>query len=420
MSKVGFLRELMNRFRKDQGGNVLMLFGLSVVPMIGVVGVAVDYSRASAARQSLNAAIDSAALMAARDAQKLTDSQLTTRINAWLKDNLPSDVKDEFTTAQVTIDRTARTVKIVANANVPTTIARVLGTQNIPVASTSQSTWGTNTIELALVLDNTGSMAQSGKMDQLKLASHNLLGILKDAVTETDQIKVSIVPFATQVKLDTTFKNENWLRYTMTRTTGSGKNQKTETIAKTTWEGCVTDRDQNYDVSDADPTTGSAAAYPADFCDQSTLATVMPLSSNWSALNAKIDTMTPTGNTNVTIGAVWGLSTLTPQVPFTEAKPANTPRLSKYMILLTDGTNTENRFSTNQTTIDGRTALACTNIKAAGVRVYTIRVIDGNRTLLRNCASDPDSMYKEVSSASQLNDVFTSIAKEISQVRLTM
>lgn len=420
MGKFGSLRDVMGRFQKDQRGNVLMLFGISLVPLMGVVGVAVDYSRASNARQSLNAAIDSAALMAARDAQKLTDAQLTDRVNAWLKDNLPADVKGEFTKAQVSIDRQARTVKIVANAEVPTTISRVLGTDKLAVSSTTQSTWGTNIIELALVLDNTGSMASSGKMDQLKTASHNLLKILKDAVTETDQIKVSIVPFATQVKIDTTFKDQNWLRYTMTRTTGSGWNQKTETIAKTTWQGCITDRDQNYDVSDADPTGSSAAAYPADFCDQTSLATIQPLTSNWDTLNAKIDAMTPTGNTNVTIGAVWGLATLTSQVPFSEAKPASTPRLNKYMILLTDGTNTENRFSTSQSSIDDRTKKACENIKLGGVQLYTIRVIDGNRSLLRNCASDPDNMYKEVTSASQLNDVFISIAKQISQVRLTM
>lgn len=71
MNKLGSLRFLMRRFRMDQRGNVMMLFGLMLVPLMGFVGVAVDYSRASNLRQALNAAIDSAALMAARDAQSL-------------------------------------------------------------------------------------------------------------------------------------------------------------------------------------------------------------------------------------------------------------------------------------------------------------------------------------------------------------
>lgn len=435
MNKLSSLRHMIRRFREDQRGNILMLFGLSLVPLIGVVGVAVDYSRASNARQALNAAIDSAALMAARDAQKLTDAQLTARINAWLKDNLPPEVQSEFTAATVTIDRTARTVKIVANADVPTTVARVLGSEKLPVSSTSQSTWGTNTIELALVLDNTGSMAQKNKMTALKAAAKDLIKIMQDATTETDQIRISIVPFNTQVRIARTFQNEQWMRYGLTRKTNcrwvyQGWNQvytcDTETMTKTTWaktsEGCITDRDQNYDVKDGGSYTASEQQFPAFWCSQSTLAEALPLTSNWTTLNGKVDSMTPVGATNVTIGAVWGWATLTPTAPFTEAKPATEPRLKKYMILLTDGDNTQNRWDGNGSdpspAIDARTKLACTNIKADGISLYTIRVMDGNASMLRDCASKPE-MYYEVTDASQLSPIFKAIAGEISAVRLT-
>jgi hypothetical protein len=88
------------------------------------------------------------------------------------------------------------------------------------------------------------------------------------------------------------------------------------------------------------------------------------------------------------------------------------------MILLTDGDNTENLFTTTGSQIDARTKLACTNIKADGISLYTIRVIDGNATLLKNCASAPE-MYYDVKNASQLSPVFKAIANEISAVRLT-
>lgn len=450
MNKLGSLRPLMRRFREDQRGNFMMLFGLMLVPLMGVVGVAVDYSRASNARQALNAAIDSAALMAARDAVKLTDAELTTRVNAWLKDNLPSDVKDEFVDAKVTIDRTARTVKIVANADVPTTVARVLGSTNLPVSSTSQSTWGTNKIELALVLDNTGSMSSSGKMTALKAAAKDLIQTMKDATTEPDQIRISVVPFNTQVRISRSFKDEPWIRYGLTRDvscngsgtrctikntstnisdlsglncTGSGSNKtcKTQSLTKTTWvnsEGCIADRDQNYDVADGGSYGASAQQYPATWCSQGSLVEAIGLTSDWTSLTNKIDSMTPVGNTNVTIGAVWGWATLSTDAPFTEAKPVTEPRLKKYMILLTDGDNTENRFTTNSNDIDARTRLACTAIKQAGINLYTIRVIDGDAALLQGCASKPE-MYYDVKNAAQLSPVFKAIASEISQVRLT-
>lgn len=448
----GSLPEMMRRFRQDQRGNFLMMFGLALVPLMGVVGVAVDYSRASNARQALNAAINSAALMAARDAQKLTDAQVTARVNAWIRDNLPADVKDQFSTATVTIDRTARTIKVTAHANVPTTVARVLGNTEMPVASSSQSTWGTNKIELALVLDNTGSMASSGKMTALKQASKDLIQIMKDASLDPEQIKISIVPFNTQVRIDRGLKDEQWIRYGMTRSVTmtcdkNGNNCKTpggvaepdstlsgcktnnkgvrtcnEALTKAVWaqsHGCIADRDQNYDVTDAGSYAASAQQYPATWCGQTSLAEVLPLTSNWNTLNTRVDTMTPVGNTNVTIGAVWGWATLSTPAPFIEAKPATEPNLKKYMILLTDGDNTENRFTTNGAAIDARTSLACTGVKNAGINLYTIRVIDGDATLLKNCATRPE-MYYDVKNASQLSPVFKAIASEISAVRLTL
>jgi Flp pilus assembly protein TadG len=407
---------LLSRFRKDASGNVAIMFGFIALPMIGIAGASVDYARASSARASLNVAVDSAALMVARDATKLTDAQLTTRAEALIRANLAGNSDTKLGTYTVAINRTARTVNVTADTTVETSLTKVIGFDTIPVSSTAQAAWGTNRVELALVLDNTGSMASSNKMTELKKASLDLLKIMKEASTETDQIRISVVPFATQVRLPTSYKVAPWLRFDLTK--GSGPNKKT--ISQANWEGCISDRDKPYDVSDAGAVTGQTATlFPADFCAQSTLTPIRPLTSDWTALTSTINAMTPVGNTNVTIGAAWGTASLSPMAPLPEAAVVNTPRLTKYMILLTDGDNTQNRFSDSQSTMDDRTEAACKNAKAAGIQIFSIRVIDGNRNLLRGCASDT-GMYHEVSNASQLAPIFQQIAREISQIRLTM
>ena len=87
------------------------------------------------------------------------------------------------------------------------------------------------------------------------------------------------------------------------------------------------------------------------------------------------------------------------------------------VVLLTDGTNTQNRWSSSDSQIDPRTALACTNAKNDNIKIYTVRVIDGDKTLLKNCASKP-SMYYEVNQASELNSVFSSIAQNLARLRI--
>jgi Mg-chelatase subunit ChlD len=143
---------------------------------------------------------------------------------------------------------------------------------------------------------------------------------------------------------------------------------------------------------------------------------MMPLSHDWIALNDKIDTMTPSGNTNVTIGLAWGFQLLSPVAPFNA--PEADPNLDKVIIILTDGQNTENRWSTSTSSIDARTQKACNNIKAANMRVYTVRVIDGNASLLKNCASKTD-MYYNVNEASQLSGVFSAIAQNLANLRIS-
>jgi hypothetical protein len=174
------------------------------------------------------------------------------------------------------------------------------------------------------------------------------------------------------------------------------------------------DRDQNNDVLNTATASGAATKYRAHQASACPAAT-MPLSYDWTALNARIDTMTPTGNTNVTIGLQIAWQTLSPVAPFHAPAPA--PDLDKVIILLTDGSNTQNRWTTSAYSIDGRTQKACNNAKADNVRIYTVRVIDGNAALLKSCASKPE-MYYEVQQAAQLDTVFSAIAQNLANLRI--
>src|SRR6202008_765763 len=92
---------------------------------------------------------------------------------------------------------------------------------------------------------------------------------------------------------------------------------------RSTWNGCVNDRDQNNDVNNTATMAGAPAtlfrAHQATNCPA---AAMMQLSEDWTALNAKIDAMAPAGNTNVTIGLAWAFQVLSPNAPFNAPSPA--------------------------------------------------------------------------------------------------
>ena len=187
--------------------------------------------------------------------------------------------------------------------------------------------------------------------------------------------------------------------------------------ARSTWNGCVSDRAQDYDTNNTAPSPSIVdTQFFANQYNTCSTAAMMPLSFDWTALNAKIDGLSPNGNTNVTIGLAWAFHMLTAAGPMNTAQVPSQD-LDKVIILLTDGDNTQNRWTTIQADIDARTKKACDTVKAANIKLYTVRVIDGNASLLQSCASKT-SMYFNVQNATELNSVFATIAQELANLRI--
>src|SRR5262249_53996553 len=156
-----------------------------------------DYSNANAARTALQAALDSTALMLSKEANNLTPTQLNDKATQYFNANITNtEAKNIVVTPTFTTPQAGSFVlNLSASATVDLQFMRVFGHNSLPIASSTEVKWGIKRLELALVLDNTGSMAQSSKMTNLKLASHNLLTTLKNAAKKVGDIKVAIIPF---------------------------------------------------------------------------------------------------------------------------------------------------------------------------------------------------------------------------------
>ena len=198
-----------------------------------------------------------------------------------------------------------------------------------------------------------------------------------------------------------------------------------------TWNGCVEDRGNsggpdtinNYDVMNTAPSSATASKFLAEQYSSCPEA-ITPLGYNWTQLGTEIDNMVANGSTNQTIGLVWGWHALSSGDPLNAGTPpANT---SRYIIILSDGLNTQDRWygdGANQSTqVDNRMAAVCTNAKADGIIVYAIFVdiggTQGNSTVMQNCATD-SSKYWDLTSASQINGVFTAIGQQITNLRVS-
>lgn len=152
--------------RKRQRGQVLILVGLTLVVLIGAVGLAVDLGRAYGVKARLNAAVDAAAIGAARalaegvdDAARIANAQAAAQRFFGL--NYPVDFLSSTPsapTASAVHEASGRwTVSVSATAQMPTTFMRVLGQTQVNVAAAGQAI--RRDLDALLVMDTSGSLA---------------------------------------------------------------------------------------------------------------------------------------------------------------------------------------------------------------------------------------------------------------------
>ena len=591
------LRSSLRAFCAARGGNVAITFAFATIPIIAGVGFAVDYSKANQVKVAMQAALDSTALMISKEAAKDTSDQLQTNatnyFNALFKPRLASG-------ATITVNYTNQGgTQIVINgaATVATSFLGLIGINTMTVSSSSTVKWGTTRLRVALVLDNTGSMADSSKIDALKTATHNLLTQLQNAASVNGDVYVSIIPFVKDVNLGPSEWNSDWIYWGTAGTQdaaspnetdntswdanngtcqdqggtilGTSSSYKTRSSCRTksscsisgytsqnsctnagscslsgyttessctgagscslsgytdensctnagscsmsgvtsqnkcgtcsnsqytsrrnctnnngtwspatwtagqwtatpgtwtggiwstastkwvpadhnTWNGCVMDRGypaspsyltvsgsnksgadtiNNFDtnVVQPDPVTPKwSSLYAAEQYDSCPQA-AMGLSYDWTTMNQLVTNMSPAGNTNQAIGLQLGWMSLVGGGPF--IAPAKDPNYTytDVIILLTDGMNTQNRWTSTQSSIDAREQLTCNNINAAGVTLYTIQVNTGNdptSSLLQNCAGSPgtypdSSKFFLLKSADAIVTTFNQIGTKLSNL----
>jgi len=451
------VRSAATRFVAGDEGNIAVIFAIALVPILGFVGAAVDYTRANSARSSMQAALDSTALMLSKDLSEgtITTSQIATKAQAYFTALYTNtDAKSVSVSATYTANSTlGSTIQVNGSGAVTTDFMKVAGFPNINFNTTSTAAWGNVRMRVAMALDNTGSMAQDGKMPAMQTAAKNLIDQLSTLSKTNGDIYISIIPFAKDVNVGASNYNQNWIDWTdwdaANGTNVCNSRDRWGNCTSSTWTpsnhnkwtGCVTDRDQDYDTKNTAPTTSdSSTLFPAEeyyengetYCKPSNspfLQQVVPLSYDWSSLKNTITSMQPTGGTNQAIGMAWAWMSLTQSNPLNA--PAKDPNYTykDAIILLSDGLNTEDRWPSYGNgsvqyngQIDARQKILCDNAKSAGITVYTIQVntstpADPTSTVLQYCASGPQNFYV-VTSASQTAAVFSSIGTSLSKLRV--
>lgn len=445
-------KRLASRFARHDGGNIAMTFAVALVPLLGFVGAAVDYSRTNAARSAMQVALDSAALMVSKDLSAnptMSAADVTSKATAYFNALYTNTNAGQITvTASYTTNtKNGSTVTVNGTGAVATDFMKMVGFPQMGISSGSTTTWGSTRMRVAMALDVTGSMGMgTGKLKAMQDAATGLIDTLSANSRMTEDTYVSIIPFAQMVNVGASNKNATWLKwdeygscsssYYDTKAECQAANKTWNASSnKNAWNGCVTDRDQPYDTTNEAPSgTARYPAYQYDACPAAILGMTSVYGStnnvsNADTLKKKITDLTANGGTNQAIGMAWAWRTL--QIgsdPFPAPVKDSNYKYTDALIILSDGMNTKDRWygdgSNWSTQVDDRQKLLCANIKKPdsnnqAIVVYTIQVNTGGdpeSAVLKSCA-DAGNFFPTSTNAG-IAAAFTAIGNSLNKLRV--
>lgn len=255
--------KLAARFGDDERGVAAIFFGIMFAVLLLGVAIAVDFSRATHEKSREQLALD-AAVLAASSRLGLPDQDTTGPAVAekFFHENLRHGSPAQID--HLTMNAEEGSVEATSNSIMPTTLMKAFKKYTMNVGAASKVVKGQGTIEVAMVLDNSGSMCQPcTKIDNLKTAAKNLVGVIFAGVQTPGDVKVGLVPFAASVNVGAGNQNSAW----MDGSYQSSIHSENFVSAKSrfdlfsdlgvNWGGCVESRPGALDTNDTPASSGT-------------------------------------------------------------------------------------------------------------------------------------------------------------------
>lgn len=261
-------------FAKDERGNMTMVFGFSIMCAVAFVGMTVDFGRGYATKEAMDRALDQASLAAGRtfdgggalyanntanqnNQMQMKDAAIVAE--KYFFQTLPKNIKAQLTSVKVDAQGN---VKMTARANVKTMFLAAIGMPTIRITSNQTSmamdTDGATSqkLEIALVMDVTGSMNDNAKLTTAKVAAKRLVDVLIPPGSTNPNVRVSIVPFSEYVNAGAYAEAATGVAASTTSNyTCTTQQQVCQTVSNTNgngqhWSGGDWENDQEGDYDD--------------------------------------------------------------------------------------------------------------------------------------------------------------------------
>lgn len=421
---------IINKFRKEQSGNIALTTALLLIPIMLSIGATIDYSRGARANSLIQQSADAAVLATLDVLEKgETPSNARKAGRRAFRFNLPDDPKYKtfIPNFNINTQTSQTTVTATVKDSIPNIFLPIAGIDTFPINVTARSFIATPRQEISLVLDVSQSMLQNNRLTNMISAVKDFIAVLPPFVKGPGFRVINLVPFSNRVNLGSSYSH--WAD---------------PTITAVPFDGCFEIDKNHSNLMDNIPSKPPGKMLPY----RNTVAPsgnprcagqdsrISLFETNMSSITSKIDSLSVGFGTGTDVAIQWGWRTLSPKWRTHYNGPQNFPRdydfrNEKILILLTDGRifrqEIDAPYPNKGKQIQDKKAddtfnQICNDIDDnTNIRVFTIgfdlNTASSNlRNALQNCASNGGNYFD--ASTTNISDTFKTIADQIQSLRL--
>jgi len=170
---------MLDKLLKDCRGNVIMIFGMLLVPLLIAAGFAIDYQQTIKRKSKVQLVLDSAVLAAAR-VKQTGASHAAVKLS--VQDFLDGQIEGlgGLTCAPAIVIVTPNQEEIDANISCQqdTYLMKLVGQNQVAFRVVSGSEYGIDKIDVAFMFDISGSMNSNSRLTNLKTAAQDAVDTL--------------------------------------------------------------------------------------------------------------------------------------------------------------------------------------------------------------------------------------------------
>lgn len=205
-----YVEKQARRLSRDTSGHVAIIAALSIIPIVSVAGLAIDFQMTTTKKSKVQHVVDSAVLAGSKSMQAgKSRKEIRTDVRRYVKALTKNEGQGlRCKGAKVKFTKDSQDIEVSVQCWQDTSLSQIMGKEEMEFNVSSTSTYGIGKVDVAFIFDNSGSMNSNNRLSNLKASAREAIDVLLPTDWQTNEdVRIAIVPYSHAVNAGDYFED---------------------------------------------------------------------------------------------------------------------------------------------------------------------------------------------------------------------